>query len=170
MSHFDPRTSLRYHNMLAVIDLLEARGPMTVKQICTKLKISNQQFKLCRYSLPGQLAMEDRSVVIPRPVTSEGYVYKVSTAYQSGSVDDDGEPNIQNATSDLLTRVATIYMDVEKLVDHVPGRSVIHRLLRKLQRSLDGTLDRAEDVAVDVGAPISQRAAHVLDRIQDRVA
>jgi hypothetical protein len=165
MSRRDPRTLLKYQQMIGIIDLLEIEGPQTIGDICSDQMISRQQFKNCRYSLAGQLAMEDRGVVIPRPVTSEKYIYKLASAYRTGNVDDDGEPNLQSATSDLLTRVATIYMDVEKLIEFVPGRSAIRRLLRKLQKSLDGTLDRAEDVATDVGAPISLRAEHVLDRI-----
>ena len=161
----DPRKSIRYARMNGIIDILGLQGPMTIEELCLNQGLTYQQFRAARYSLPGQMAMEDREVVVPRPVTSEGYVYKLALTYQSGNVADDAEPNLQKETSDLLTRVATIYLQVEQLIEFVPGRSYVRKLLRKLQKSLDGTLDRAEDVAEEAAAVVSPRARHVLDRI-----
>lgn len=159
----DPRTSVRYARMVEVVNLINTKGPRTKDQILKALKITDQQFKLAHYSLPGMLALEDYDVVIPRPVPSENYVYKLASAYKTGIVADDGEPNMQSAAGDLLTRVATVYIDVERLTSFVSGSS--RRLLRKLMKSLEGTIDRADDLASESGATISSKAQYVLDKI-----
>ena len=159
----DPRSTVRYARMVAVIDLINAKGPRTKPQILRALKITNQQFKNAHYSLPGMLALEDHNVVIPRPAPSEGYTYKLASNYQTGIEEEDGESNVQSAAGDLLTRVATIYIDVERLTTFVSGST--RRYLRKLMKSMEGTIDRAEDLAVDCDAVISQKAQYVLDKI-----
>lgn len=161
----DPRTSARYSLMESVIELIELEGPQTLEQICYELSVSPAAFREARYSLPGQLALEDQGKIIPRPVVAEGYIYKLAEGLNTGAVDSDGRLNLQTATSELLTRVATIYTDVEGLVMFAPARSAARKLLRKLQKAVDSTLDRAEDVAIEMKAPISAKAQHLLDRI-----
>jgi hypothetical protein len=151
--------------ILQVIDYLQAAGPSTIDDITSALRITEDQFRTSRYSLPGMMAMEDRNVVIPRPVAGEGYIYKLAASYQTGGVDTDGKPNLQGSSSDVLTRLATVYVEVEGLVAQVPGRSAYRKLLRKLQKALDNTIDRAEDLIHEVDGPISDKAQYVLDRI-----
>lgn len=160
----DPRTTLRYIQMDSIIDALEMEGPMDIDTLCSDQGISVPQFRNVRYSIAGRLAMEDRNVVIPRPVHSDGYLYKLGATYKtSGS--DDAHPNLQAEVGDLLTRTATIYTDVERLASFAPSRSSIRKALRKLQKAIDATLDRAEDVALEADAPVSTWAQHVLDRL-----
>lgn len=161
----DPRKSVRYARTVEVIQYLQTYTTATLDQICIDLGLSREEFRQARYSLPGCIAMEDYDVIIPRPVREEGFVYKLATIINTGDVDTDPELNFQTSFGDVLTRLATIYVDVERDVDKQPPRSAVRKLLRKLQKSLDTTLDRAEDVAVDAEAPISRKAQYVLDKI-----
>jgi hypothetical protein len=161
----DPRTSVNYKRMNAVIALIQKRGPQTLPQICSRLKINETAFTVARGSHPGQLAMEDMGVVIPRPVASENYTYKLASTFRSGNIDTDGEPNIQQSTGDLLTRVATIYTDVDALVSQVPGRTRIRKLLQRMGKALELVIVSANDAAEEVDAPVSARASYVLDAI-----
>ena len=160
----DPRKSVNYKLMEEIIDFLEAYGACDVEYICTEMDLSPRNFRNCRYSLPGRLAMEDHGVTIPRPVSIDGYNYRLASTYRSGDDDTDFEPGMHGSVSDVLTRQATVYVDVQKMVAATSGTR--RKLLRKLQKALDAVLDRMEDVAKDSGAPISVWAQTVLDRIQ----
>lgn len=160
----NPRESVKYHLTNEIIDYIDTYGPTDIDTLCIELDVTADQFRKARYSLPGMLAMEDRDVTIPRPTRLDGFMYKLADGVRTATA-EDGEPNMQKAFGDLLTRVATIYLDVEKLVAIAPSRSAVRKMLRKLQRSLDGTLDRAEDVAMEADAAISPKARHVLERI-----
>jgi len=161
----DPRTTLPYKRMTQLVKIIKQQGPQTIDDLCSTLGISYDQFRIMRYSLGGRLALEDAQVVIPRPIVSEGYLYKLSSTYQVGSQNKNGKPNLETASSDVLTRLATIYMDVERLVVQVASGSVQRKLLRKLQKALENTLDRAEDVADAADAPIPPWAQYVLDKV-----
>lgn len=163
MRHQDPRTHYGYIRMDGVVDFLESYGPHTIEDLCLQLGMSAYDFRAARYSLSGRMALEDRGVTIPRPVSTDGYMYKLSTTFRSG-VGDDAEPGTLAAFSDVLTRQATVYVDVEKMVSTVPPGPT-RKLLRKLLKSMDAALDRMEDVAVNSGAPIGSWAQSVLDRI-----
>ena len=103
-------------------------------------------------------------MVMPRPVAGEDYVYKLVDAFATGPSSGDGEPNIQTATSDLLTRVATIYLDVDGLIGQVSS-NVVRRLLQRLKVSLTTTISSASDAADATGAPVSAKAEYVLATI-----
>jgi hypothetical protein len=164
-NHRNPRASVNYANTTKVIDLLLTDGPMDLERILAHTGMTRDQFREARYSLPGLLAMEDAGVTIPRPVRSEGFIYKLADNYRTGNVDDDAEPSLQAAVSDLLTRVATIYLDVEKLEDAAPARSAVQRVLRKLRRSLAVTVERAGEATEEVEATLSRKAEYVLENL-----
>jgi hypothetical protein len=162
----DPRDSVSYQRMVDMIELIELEGPQTIDEICVELGIDHQLFKVCRYGLPGRLALEDHGVTIPRPVAVEGYVYKLAEAYKTGTT-SDGEPNLNKALSDTMTRQATVYTDVERLIDllALPRTDPIRVALRSLQKDLDKVVTRMGEIAKASGAPVSQWAAYVLDKI-----
>lgn len=161
----DPRSSIHYARMLVLIDRIQKGGPMTQAQICAYLKLSVEQWRQLRYELPGRLALEDRGLTMPRPVYSEGYVYKIVANYRTGNVDEDGESNLVEALSDLLTRQATVYQQVDNLATLATPRTKVQKLLRKTRRDMGGVLDRLEDVVDEAGAPITEWARHVLDTL-----
>jgi hypothetical protein len=160
----DPRTGIDYIRMGKIIDFLDTNGPHTMGYICRKMRITPRDFRAARYRLGGRLAMEDRGVTIPRPVSNENYKYKVASTYHTGDAKTDGEPGMQTSFSNILTSQATVYVDVEKVIAAETNKTT-KKLLRKLQKSMDAVLDRMEDVAVDAGAPIGVWARTVLDRI-----
>ena len=159
----DPRTTTPYLVMIDVIDFIDRNGPSDIYDICTALAIDYPKFRKCRYSHGGQLAMEDRQVTMPRPVCTEGFVYKLAENYRAGSYVQDGEPNIKTTVSDNLTRMAVCYSDIVGLCDKIPAKTALGRSVRKLRRAIDSALDRAEDTVNVAGSLISERAAYVLD-------
>ena len=161
----DPRASIYYSRMLFLIDHIRKTGPMTQEQICKYLKLSVEQWRQLRYGMPGRLALEDAGVSMPRPVYSEGYIYKITANYRTGNVDEDGELNFIEALSDLLTRQATVYQQVDNLAALSTPRSKVQKLLKKTRRDMGGVLDRLEDVVDEAGAPITEWAQHVLDTL-----
>lgn len=165
MTRRDPRATTRYALMGEIIDFLKAYGACDLEYICTEMDLSSRNFRAARYSLAGRLAMEDRNVTIPRPVSGEGYLYKLASTFRSGDIETDSEPGLLAAVTDILTRQATIYVDVEKFIATLPSGKT-KKLFRKVQKAQDTTLDRMEDAAIDTGAPISAWAQTVLDRIQ----
>jgi hypothetical protein len=158
----DARKSIKYARMNNLIDLLARQGPLTVDQIMKALKITYPMFKVVRYSFPGRLALEDRQVTIPRPVASEDYKYKLATTYQTGDVLTDGEPNLQAAFTEIVSRQATILEVLEQLVDGTTGS--VRKRLRSLRKQVDAVLDTMGVVADDAGSEISEWAQHVISR------
>lgn len=158
----DPRNSVKYTLISDAVDELHAFGPMTLEDLCAHLQVDLATFRKSRYSLAGRLALEDKDVIIPRPIAAEGYVYKLAERWRAGTA-EDGDPNIQGATSDMVTRVATIFDDLSRLCDKVSGKTGIGKALRKLRRAMDNALDRAEDAALVAQTPISDWAQYVLD-------
>jgi hypothetical protein len=161
----DPRASVYYARMNTLITRIQAKGPMTIDQICRHLRISEQQWKSLRYGMPGRLALEDAGVSMPRPVYSENYVYKITSNYRTGDIEEDGEPNFTEALSDLMTRQATVYQLVDTLAGLATPRSKVQKLLRKTRRDMGGVLDRLEDVVDEAQAPVTEWARHVLNTL-----
>jgi hypothetical protein len=151
--------------MVDMIRILQRRGPLTIDDLCSRLGIDHALFKNCRYGLPGRLALEDQGLTIPRPVAKEGYVYKLAQTYRAGPAATDGEPNVCQTLSDTLTRQATIYIDVERLIDFLPKGDPVRAMLRKLQKGLDLVVTEMGAVAKKTDAPVSQWGQFVLDKI-----
>ena len=150
--------------MIEFIDLIDAKGPLPLPQVLRTMKITHQQFKAARYSHPGDLAFEDRGVVIPRPVSGEKYVYKLVETYRTG-LDDDAEPPFQMAFADILTRQASIYMDVEQVLDHLAPKTTEKKLLRKVKNALVSVLENMDSCVTSTATPVSPRAQYVLDNL-----
>jgi hypothetical protein len=158
----DPRDSVHYVLINNVITFLDMNGPATLDEICTAIQEPAHNFRQARYSLPGRLAMEDRNVVIPRPVSDEGFLYKLADAW-GPTGPGTGEPNVKKAVSDILTRLAVTFEDIDNLTQKVPGKTSIGKSLRKLKRSMNTSLDQAEEVATLSKTDISDRAAYILE-------
>jgi hypothetical protein len=161
----NPRDSVQYERMAEIIAIIQKRGPLTIDDICARMRFDHGTFKMVRYGLPGRLALEDNGVTMPRPVASEGYTYKLAETYTVGGPVTDGEPNVQTALSDTLTRQATIYTDIERLIDFLPKGTKVRGMLRKLQKGLDLVVTEMGAVAETTDTPVSQWARFVLDKI-----
>jgi hypothetical protein len=70
---------------------------------------------------------------------------------------------VKKAVSDILTRLAVTFEDIDNLTQKVPGKTSIGKSLRKLKRSMNTSLDQAEEVATLSKTDISDRAAYILE-------
>lgn len=161
----DPTTTIRYARMEEVIKIIKRHGPQTLEQLLARTGMNHQQFKDMRYEMPGRLCLEAYGFVMPRPVASEGHVYKLVEKYHTGIPDEDGESNLQTAFSDVLTRQSTIYMDVDRILDQMTQKTALRKMLKNLKRDLESVVSKMGDIADISNAPKSQWAGHVLELI-----
>ena len=105
--------------MVQVIKLLR-HGPLSLDAITRQLGVSKEQFRSARYGYGGELAMIKANVCIPRPIASEGWVYKITD--RMGASKRGADNNLAMSYSDLLARQTTLGNQAKRLKSHIKNQ------------------------------------------------